>query len=564
MKRKEIEEIIRISASMIGIDVEFNGCTISKEEKCILKKELIQGFGVDPVLATFLIMHLDNGIDFDWLEMYEDKRALYQINLGTIQGIDMSFSKFDKFTALQLEAIRIWIKRGVDMSDLSYPEIDHRNIRILAEMKKNGFNYMQYVSEYGNPGYLRAYNDLNQKINHLKHKDVFLKLPNVFDVIRLVDEGIDIEKLFDIGFNDLDIDDQIYIFYKLGVSCLNGSTDKVKWAFDHIDLFEIQELKMFNQLITIHNLEELKLLKKSPTEILLELFGVRHVNGDIKVYDAFFKKYTEDYCNSKNIECLKFGLDLSFVFNEKIVVSTRSSIVDILYSMIIKKAEKALIEKARTIFEKSLSLIPYKSNVFIRLADLIIPHTKDFTNVDFSALLDTSIPNELKNEAIVAAKNGVHYEDIVALKFSKYQLTYMLNNKIHKNLLDVLHLGFIGIENLKELNKAAPFLDLFQFEGIHCSSENIAILSCFNDLKSKKGFYILGDGCFTCDTVFLAIDALRLDLDIYPYIKDLNDFYANKTLTKIIEKELNVKNFTSRSKDEFELRQKPPTIPFVI
>lgn len=556
-KREDLKEIILVAASTLGLCVSLGGCELSREEKYLLKRELIQEFNIDPVLATFLVNNLENGIDFDWLDMYEDKRELYQINLGTIQGIDMSFSKDSHFEALQLEAIRSYIKKGVDMSDLLFPEIDHRNIRILAELKKNGFNYVKFVRMNDNPGYLRAYKYLNEKIKDLKHKEVFLLIPNIFDIIRLVNEGIDIEKLFEIGFNDLDIEAQSYVFYKLGVCCYRGSSDEVRWAFDHIDLFEIQELEMFDRLVDIENLKELKRLKKSSTEILLEAFGVSHINGDIKLYDAFFSKHTEHYCNNKIIECLKFGLDMSFVYNERTPESTLSAIVNILYSMILRKTGKELIEKARSIFEQSLLILPNKCNVLERISDLITSKIKDFSNIDFSALLDQSIPNEFKSQAIVAAKYGIDYEEIVALKFTRYQLTYMLNNTIHKNLLDVLPLGIVRIENLKELNNAAPFLDLFEFKGIQCASDNVEILSYFSDLKSKKSFYLLGSSSFCCDTIFLAIDALRLGLDIYPYVKDLNDFYAKRNLLKMIEKELNMNKFTSRSKAEFDGEDNP-------
>lgn len=546
-KREKLKEIVLVAASTLGICVEFFGCEITKEEKSLLKKELIQGFNVDPVFASFLVNSLEKGIDFDWLEMYTDKRALYQINLGIIQGIDMTFSKCSKYDSLQLEAIRVWAKRGLDMKDLCISDISHDRIRGLAELKSNQFQYIPYVSPYVAPSFLRGLNILNQKIKHMKNKDVFLEVENVFDTIRLIDEGINIEKLLEIGFADQSAYDKNCIIYKLGISCRNKAVDKIKWAFDNIHLFTLQEFKMFDQLIKLRDFRKTKLSCRNGTEFILKSFYVKDLKGDVDIYDQFFSKDANYFKKTRFINCLCEGYDICPILKESLSYLTQKSIVSLIYKMIEKKVDRERIQETLDIIIQSLSILEKPDLVYKSIADFVAPHTLDYYVIDFSILLDTSVPEEFKCEAMVAKKLGLDYDKINDLHLLRFQFPYLLNNDINKKFLDVINKDFVKYENLGALNEAADFLDIDKFENLSPASPNIAIMICFQWLKDKEGFYILSDVSFSEKTVLVAIDALMLGIDIYPYVKDKNNFYAVYNLRTLIEEKLNVKNYTSRA-----------------
>lgn len=550
-KIEELKENILLAASTLGIDIDLKGTNLSSEEKCALKRELIEGFRTDPVIATFITVSLKNGIDFNWLNMYEDKRSLYQINLGIIQGIDMSFSKRAEFTPLQLEAIRQWSKRGVNMKDLSFNVLSHKKIRILAELKQAGCNYVELISKHHSSGYLKHYLDVYKLLGDSGNREVFLMYDNVTNSKRLLKEGIDLRKLETIGFFEADEDLQLTALAQLGIAFRIGNGDKIRWVFDNIELFSIQEISMINDILKLKNLKQMKEDNEKPVVIILKSLGIETIKGNVIIYQSFFEKDHYAYHDNSIINCIKYGIDMTPLFGREINSTVKSCMLNILNNLIVKEYGEIFIPKIVNIFVESLDLIKDCVSVYKKL-NCIVSKLRNYGNIDFEILLDQSIPDESKINAIVAKHLKLDVKAVENMHFSYFRFSDLLEQEVHPDLLKILQRG-INVESLvSELNDNANLIDISKFNFDNLSGANVKILGKFNHLKHLPGFYELGHKNLFGTPLFLGLDALELGLDIFPVVKYANALYAENVLKNMIEEHLNTTNYIPHSESEYK------------
>lgn len=548
-KIEELKEKILLAASTLGMDIDLNGTDLSREEKYALKNELVKGFDVDPLVATFLTITLKDGIDFDWLSMYSCKRSLYQINLGIIQGVDMSFSKKTLFTSLQLEAIRQWSRRGVDMSDLSFESLSHKNIRALAALKQAGCNYIKFVSRRYSAGFLNHYLETYKLLGDIENKEIFLKFGNVINSKKLLKENIDVKKLSQVGFFEASESVHQRLLSQLGIAFLRGDGDKVRWVFDHIELFSLQELLMINEIFKFEDLEAIKMTNENPAMVIFKGLGINDVNGNIKIYEEFFAKDCENYYEDRLMNCIKYGLDMTFLLRYELNSWEASCILNIINAMINNEYGVIYISKVLDIFDKALDLIEDTCTVFKRL-NCIVSGLSHFENVDFEVLLDQSIPDLSKTDAIVGKHLKCDSKMVVEMNFSYFRQSQLLEKEIHPDVLSILPLGNTIEHVISDLNENAHLIDILKLDLYNLSGPSINVLAKFNHLKHLPGFYELGHKNFYSKSLFLGLDALELGLDILPVIRHFNGFYAEKVLRDMIENHLGTTNYISHSESE--------------
>lgn len=560
-KIEELKGKILLAASTLGMDINLDGTDMPSVDLCALKRELIEGFKIDPVVATFVTNTLKDGVDFNWLDMYDDKRSLYQINLGIIQGIDMSFSKKYVYTSLQLEAIRQWAKRGVDMKDISFCTLPHKNIRALAALKQSGCDYIPFVCSHYSPGYLRNYLEVYKMIGHIEEKEIFLRVENVLNAKALIQNGIDLMKLKLIGFFEADEEVQTRVLCQIGIAIKRGRLCKLRSLFENIEMFSLHDLLMINNLFNLNNLENLKAEKINSSTLVFKSLGIHNAKGDPAIYDKFFEKDASYYDDSRKMNCIKFGLDITPFLKDSIDSNVMHYICNIANHMMDADYGVIQITDAFKVFEKAIDCLDNANLVFSRLSNLT-SSLSNFDYLDFSVLLDQTVPDELKIEAILAKHLGCDVETVRNKNLSYFTQSRLLEKELHEDAKEIF-LKKQKIDNvIDELNSAAYVIDVSKLDIEALGPSNVEVLAHFSHLKDKPGFYELAHLNFFGKVVFLGIDALELGLDILPIIKHLNGYYAENMLQMMIEEHLNTSDYISHSESEYKASNDSDMFPF--